>query len=94
MAQPATTKIVQPLAKGQITIPIAMRRALGITDTTLLEVSLEGDQIVISKLSLEPDHPVRIYTDDEIAEFLEADKISPELAAWVRSYVKRRKQAQ
>jgi bifunctional DNA-binding transcriptional regulator/antitoxin component of YhaV-PrlF toxin-antitoxin module len=82
------------MAKGQITIPVAMRRALGITNETLLEVSLQGDQIVISKLSLKSDHPVRIYTDEEIAEFLEADKISPELAAWVQSYVKQRKHAQ
>jgi hypothetical protein len=69
-----------------------MRRALGITDESLLQVTLEGDHILIAPLRSSSDDNLRLYTDEEIAEFLEEDKISPDLAMWVQSYVKRRKQ--
>ena len=40
----STTRIVRPLRSGQITIPAAFRRQLGITDETLLQVTLaEGE---------------------------------------------------
>lgn len=86
MPESATAKVVRPLAKGQITIPIAIRRALGITESSLLEVRLEGNKIVISKL--EPDGSFRVYSDDEIAEFLEEDKITPEIADRVRELMR------
>ncbi|MGH2603028.1 MAG: AbrB/MazE/SpoVT family DNA-binding domain-containing protein, partial [Dehalococcoidia bacterium] len=85
MARATTTKIIQPQPKGQITIPIAMRRALGINESSLLELTLVGDQIVISKLAPYADQGVRIYTDEEIAEFLEEDKIPADLAEWARA---------
>jgi AbrB family looped-hinge helix DNA binding protein len=72
------------MAKGQITIPVAMRRALGITPSTLLELTLVDDTIVVSKLPRNSDRDVRIYTDEEIAEFLNEDKLSPADAQWVR----------
>ncbi|HEY3115990.1 MAG TPA: AbrB/MazE/SpoVT family DNA-binding domain-containing protein, partial [Chloroflexota bacterium] len=50
-----------PLPKGQITIPIAIRRALGITESSLLEVSLEGDRAVISKLDQPTSKSLRVY---------------------------------
>jgi bifunctional DNA-binding transcriptional regulator/antitoxin component of YhaV-PrlF toxin-antitoxin module len=71
--------------KGQITIPIAMRRALGITDETLLQLSLEGDRITISKLPLRKTDELGIYSDEELAEYLEADRIPPEVADWARN---------
>lgn len=38
------TRLVRPLRGGQITIPAAFRRQLGITDETLLQVTLvEGE---------------------------------------------------
>ena len=77
-------KVVQPLAKGQITIPIAMRRALGITDSSLLQLRLIGNVIIISKLPVESEREPRIYSDEEIAQFLEDDRLSPELADWAR----------
>jgi AbrB family looped-hinge helix DNA binding protein len=84
MARSTTTKIVQPLAKGQITIPVAMRRALGITETSMLLIRLEGEQIVISKLGATSDEDVRLYSDVELAEFLAEDVIEPADAEWVR----------
>jgi bifunctional DNA-binding transcriptional regulator/antitoxin component of YhaV-PrlF toxin-antitoxin module len=41
------TKLVRPLRGGQITIPAAMRKRLGITDDTLLQLTLEGAELRI-----------------------------------------------
>ncbi|HYU19350.1 MAG TPA: AbrB/MazE/SpoVT family DNA-binding domain-containing protein [Chloroflexota bacterium] len=88
MAARSIRKVVRPLAKGQITIPVAIRRALGITESSLLEVSLRGDKIVISKLAAQPDESFRIYSDEEIEEFLVEDKISPTTAERVRELMR------
>ncbi|MBI3979738.1 MAG: AbrB/MazE/SpoVT family DNA-binding domain-containing protein [Chloroflexi bacterium] len=88
MARSSVSKIVRPLAKGQITIPIAIRRALNITESSLLEVSLQGDKIVISKLPIQAEGTFRVYSDDEIAEFLAEDKITPETAERVRELMR------
>ncbi|MBM2812309.1 MAG: SpoVT / AbrB like domain protein [Chloroflexi bacterium] len=84
MARDTTIKIVRPLQKGQITIPIAIRRALNITESSLLEIALRDDKIVISKLGVEQGQAFRVYSDEEIAEFLAEDKIAPETAQRVR----------
>jgi bifunctional DNA-binding transcriptional regulator/antitoxin component of YhaV-PrlF toxin-antitoxin module len=83
MARSSTERIVQPLAKGQITIPVSMRRALGIDETTPLRIRLEGEQIVISKLS-KPHPDIRLYTDEEIERFLAEDVLAPADAEWVQ----------
>jgi bifunctional DNA-binding transcriptional regulator/antitoxin component of YhaV-PrlF toxin-antitoxin module len=83
MARSPTERIVQPLAKGQITIPVSMRRALGIDETTPLRIRLEGEDIVISKLQ-GPDPTVRLYTDEEIEAFLAEDVLTPADAEWVQ----------
>lgn len=90
MATSPGAQVIQPMPKGQITILAAMRRALGIDESSLLEIRLDGDRLVISKLVERDDESVRIFTDEEIAAFMEEDKISPELADWVRDYVRRR----
>ena len=41
------TKIVRPLRSGQITIPAEMRRRLGITEQTLMQLTLEGSELRI-----------------------------------------------
>jgi AbrB family looped-hinge helix DNA binding protein len=83
MARSQTVRIVHPLAKGQITIPVGIRRALGIDETTLLQVTLEGERIVITKVP-EPRRDMRLYTDEEIQEFLAEDALSPAEAEWVQ----------
>ena len=83
MARSQTARVVQPLAKGQITIPVGIRRALGIDESTLLEIRLDGEQIVITKLP-QSTREVRLYTDEEIRAFLAEDVISPADAAWVQ----------
>ena len=88
MVRSSISKVVRPLSKGQITIPVSIRRALGITESSLLEVSLEGDRIVISKLETQPEGTFRVYSDEEIARFLEEDKITPETADRVRELMR------
>lgn len=41
------TKIIRPLRSGQITIPVEFRKELGITQESLLQVSLEGQELRI-----------------------------------------------
>ena len=45
--QEPMTKIVRPLRSGQITIPAEMRKRLGITDDTMLQLTLEGAELRI-----------------------------------------------
>ena len=89
MAGSPDAQIIQPMSKGQITIPSTMRRALGIDETSLLAIRVDGDRLIISKLTPRDEDGVRVFSDEEIAEFLEEDKISPELADWAREYVRR-----
>lgn len=82
-----TEKIVWPLPKGQVTIPVEFRRFLGITGSTPLRVTLDPQRRRIELKPLiitEALEGVRDYTDDEIEEFLQSDRIAPETAAAVR----------
>ena len=42
--------IVKPMERGQITLPMKFRQKLGISKDTLLNVTLEGDRVVIIPL--------------------------------------------
>jgi bifunctional DNA-binding transcriptional regulator/antitoxin component of YhaV-PrlF toxin-antitoxin module len=44
------TKIVRPLRGGQVTIPAAFRRQLGIDDETMLRMTLENGELRISPI--------------------------------------------
>jgi bifunctional DNA-binding transcriptional regulator/antitoxin component of YhaV-PrlF toxin-antitoxin module len=44
------TRIVRSLRNGQITIPIEFRRELGIGPDTLLQVTLDGDELRVTTL--------------------------------------------
>ncbi len=45
-------RIVQPLRSGQITIPVEFRKRLGITDKTVLQLTLEADELRIKPLAV------------------------------------------
>jgi bifunctional DNA-binding transcriptional regulator/antitoxin component of YhaV-PrlF toxin-antitoxin module len=47
-----TTKRVKPLRSGQITIPVEFRRRLGITDQSVLEMSVEDDELRVRVLEV------------------------------------------
>lgn len=49
-AQEQPTRIIKPLRGGQITIPIEFRRALDISDDSLLQLTMEEGELRIRKL--------------------------------------------
>ena len=53
-------KVIKVTAKGQITIPIELRTALGITEDSYLEVTAEGDEVRLRQVV-----PVRPLSGDD-----------------------------
>jgi len=48
-------RTIRPLRSGQITIPADFRRELDITDDSLLQMTVEGDELRIVKLRTAPE---------------------------------------
>lgn len=70
---------IQPLAKGQITIPVKMRKKLGIKKSTLLEIRVEQGRLILTPLKLDREEKyIRSFSDAQIKEFLAVDKIDRE----------------
>lgn len=76
------TKIIKPLPRGQITIPIEFRKKLGIGADTILNLSLKGNKIEIIPATVKEagENKLREYTDKEISQFLKDDKIDKKTA--------------
>ena len=74
MSEQTATRVIQLPARGQITIPTEFRRSLGLTDGSLLQMSLIGDRIELRPVYI-GESQVREYTDAELEQFLEDDKI-------------------
>ncbi len=49
------TRTIKAIRSGQITIPADFRRELNITDDTLLQMTVEGEELRITKLRTAPD---------------------------------------
>lgn len=81
-------KVIKALAKGQITIPNEFRQALGIDAETLLTIALVGDHLEMTPLHRGED-ALRRYAEEEIARFLEEDKLDQETAGRVRELLRR-----
>jgi len=86
MVEKELTKIVKPLSKGQITIPVEFRRRLNIDANAFLQITLKEGKIEILPLQLMPEGEalLREYTDEEIQRFLEEDRLDLETLAKVR----------
>ncbi len=54
MAHTLFTQIVRPLRRGQLTIPAEFRRRLGISEDTLLQLTLYEDKIEIVPVVTKP----------------------------------------
>lgn len=64
--------MVKVTRKGQVTIPKNIREVLGIREGDLVEVSLEGGRVVLSKPGVpEPGEPVGPKEYERIVEELE-----------------------
>lgn len=83
MEQSVLTRMMELPARGQITLPIEFRRKLGLSKGALLQISLVGEKIEITRVST-VDTRLREYTDTEIGQFLKEDMIDEETAATVR----------
>lgn len=79
-------KIVPPLSRGQITIPVEFRQKLGVDDNTLLNLTLKGNRLEITPVVIrgKGEEELRDYSGEEITEFLAEDKIDKETAEAVR----------
>ena len=85
------SKLVRPLPKGQITLPIEFRRRLKIDDKTILNLSLKGSKIEILPLRLaDQEVSLREYEADEIARFLKEDRLDRKTADKVRRLLGKR----
>ena len=80
------TKIVKPLSRGQITIPIEFRKKLGIGSNTILNLVLKGNKIEITPAIVREfnEEELREYTNKEISQFLKDDKIDKDTARTVK----------
>jgi AbrB family looped-hinge helix DNA binding protein len=88
------TKLVRPLSKGQITLPIEFRRRLRIGSDTILKLTLKDDGIEIIPLRPMPEEEaLRDYSLDEIERFIAEDRIDRDTAAKVRRLLGRNKPA-
>ena len=85
------SKIVKPLAKGQITIPAEFRKKLGIDADTLLGVVLTEGKLEITPVKIRNNEALREYTDIDIQRFLEEDKIDTQTASRVRELLSQEK---
>ncbi|MFZ8855368.1 MAG: AbrB/MazE/SpoVT family DNA-binding domain-containing protein [Thermofilaceae archaeon] len=63
---------VKVTRKGQVTIPLAIRRALGIREGDILVVREEGGRVILEKIGLpEPGEPVGWEAYEELLRELE-----------------------
>lgn len=76
---------VNVLAKGLITIPKRMRETVGIKEGDITKVRVVGRTIVIEP---KEEYAGRIFSKEEIKEWLEADKLPSKLAKKTAEYWK------
>ncbi len=84
--------LVRPTSKGQVTIPKAIRQKMNVDVNTFLSIAVEKNAIVLRPVSVKTKNEdtagLRVYTDEQIAEFQELDKLSPENAAFLNRVLK------
>ncbi len=86
MAVKELVKIVKPLPGGRMTIPAEFRRRLNIGADTFLQLTLKEGRIEIVPLPTTTEEGVslREYTDEEIQQFLEEDRLDSQTLERVR----------
>ena len=83
MVEQAATRVIQLPSRGQITLPTDFRRKLGLAEGDLLRLTLIGEKIEIEPVRT-AEANLRRYTETEVQQFLEEDKIDAKTAAAVR----------
>ncbi len=74
------------LGKGMITIPKVWRDELGIAEGKVVKAEKVGSKVVIQAWG--DSVPYRIFSDEEIKQWLKDDKLPPDLAAKVNKKIK------
>ncbi len=69
------------LGKGMITIPKMWRDELGIEEGEIVRAEKVGDKVIIE--ATQKSVPYRIFSDEEIKDWLKEDKLPKDLAAKV-----------
>jgi AbrB family looped-hinge helix DNA binding protein len=67
---------VKVLGNGLITIPKAMRKKAGIKEGDVAKATLVGNKIIIEPRASVQDY--RVFTDEQVAQWLKDDTLSPE----------------
>jgi AbrB family looped-hinge helix DNA binding protein len=85
MTQPTLTnnqeEWLKVLGKGMITLPKKWRDEMGIGNGDIVKAKKEGNRVVIEPTSqTKALAPYRVFSDAEIDEFLEEDKLPEDLA--------------
>jgi AbrB family looped-hinge helix DNA binding protein len=74
--------------KGQVSIPSAVLRQLGLEgDSYLIVETSEDGAIVLRPAAI---YPIEIYSDERIKEFERENRIDPELEQRVKAFLARR----
>ncbi len=66
--------------RGTITIPKKLRDLAELPKQAVLAVSYDNGKFILEPINSVAPYPIREYTDAEIAQFLEDDKLDPLLA--------------
>lgn len=74
------------LGKGMVTIPKAWRDELGLSEGEIVKAQKIGNKMVIESGTEEV--PYRIFSNEEIEEWLEEDRLPKALAKKVRNKLK------
>ena len=77
--------------KGQVSIPKAVLKRVGITgEVPLLVETTEDGAIILRQAAV---YPVEIYSDARIKEFLDEDRLTPDEASRIKAALKKKKAA-
>jgi len=77
--------------KGQVSLPKAVLKRVGITgEVPLLVETTEDGAIVLRQAAV---YPVEIYSEERIQAFLEEDRLPPELAGRVKAALRKKSAA-
>lgn len=81
--------IIKSLSKGQITIPASFRQALGIKGKTFFQAEIKDEGVFLKPLQTDWEEKyIRDFTDEEINEWLEEDKLNRRTLKKLKYYLK------
>lgn len=74
------------LGKGMVTLPKSWRDELGLAAGKIIKARKVGAKVILEAPAKAA--PYRLYSDEEIEEFLEEDQLSPEFVKKVDKEIK------